>query len=359
MFASMYADPHSFPSLQCAVFHPSCKDARPEHRREFQRLEFLGDAVLDLIVTEMLMRAFPEENEGGLTARRARLVDEKCLAAWAKQINLPSKIINTASGITDRVLADSVEAALGAVYRDAGLDYVRELVQSEILQNAFKEELLLVSPNVDVSGDWNAKGDLQSMVHRLLDPKCKVEYELLAENGPTHLKQFICCARVNGEVLGTGEATTKKNAEKVAAKKALDVFMLRYKADGEVNPKKRKITTPATITTPAEVDLLEQSEKQLLPCKVPRLLHLDLISFEEEEQQSVMETKPVIVIEPKPAPTPKPATAKKSKSPAAAAEAKPVAATQKVDKVVRLVLRSKAGKQAAATTQEEQEPKRA
>ncbi|KAH9260549.1 hypothetical protein BASA81_001016 [Batrachochytrium salamandrivorans] len=224
MFAAMAADPASFPTVQLAMrSHPACRDSTLQDRLEFQRLELLGDAVLDLVVTELLMNVLPGESEGGLTVRRSRLVDESSLAKWATTVGLSHKLVNPVSSVTSKMLADSVEAVLGAVYKDAGLEYVKILVETDLLKENLLTEVNKITPQLDALGEWNSKGDLQELLNKM-KPRPLVDYVLLEESGPSHLKHFLVCVKIDGKEMGRGESNTKKTAEKLAAKQALEAL---------------------------------------------------------------------------------------------------------------------------------------
>lgn len=250
MFAAMAADPASFPTVQLAMrSHPACRGSTSQDRLEFQRLELLGDAVLDLIVTELLMDALPGESEGGLTVRRSRLVDESSLARWASTVGLSHKLVNPISPVTSKMLADSVEAVLGAVYKDAGLEYVKALVETDLLKESLATEVGKVTPQLDASGEWNSKGDLQELLNRM-KPRPLVDYVLLEESGPPHFKRFLVCVKIDGKEVGRGESNTKKAAEKLAAKQALEALSPAVS------------TAPATLATLAAPTAVKRDQPE-------------------------------------------------------------------------------------------------
>jgi len=200
-----------------AMTHPSLAYESQRPHFDNQRLEFLGDAVLQLILTEDLFKMFPDFPEGKLTKLRSRLVSRRALARLALAIDLGSYVLlgkgEEATGGRRRVstLADAFEALIGAVYLDIGFDGARELVlrlfQSEI-------EALSGSPE-----ERNPKGELQECL-QAIQPE-PPEYEILSETGPDHRKVFQAQVVWRGMVLALGRGKSKKEAEARAAGEAL------------------------------------------------------------------------------------------------------------------------------------------
>ncbi len=200
-----------------AMTHPSLAYESQQPHFDNQRLEFLGDAVLQLILTEDLFKMFPEFPEGKLTKLRSRLVSRRALARFALTIDLGSYVLlgkgEEATGGRRRVstLADAFEALMGAVYLDAGYEPCRELVlrlfQKEI-------EALAGSPE-----ERNPKGELQECL-QAIQPE-PPEYEILGETGPDHRKVFTAKVVWRGLELATGKGKSKKEAEARAAGEAL------------------------------------------------------------------------------------------------------------------------------------------
>lgn len=185
-----------------------------------ERLEFLGDAILDMIISEYLFRRFPQLPEGELTKARAASVCEQTLAHQAIQMGLGEHLLlgkgEISSGGRERVsiLADSFEAVIGAVYLDAGFD----AVTAYVLRHC-KESLAQIE-----TGHYNHdyKTILQEKVQKSTEGK--VQYEVISERGPDHDKFFEVAVLVNGKRLGAGSGKTKKEAEQNAAKQALNQF---------------------------------------------------------------------------------------------------------------------------------------
>ncbi len=200
-----------------ALTHPSL--AYETHRAHFdnQRLEFLGDAVLQLIFTHELFRTFADYNEGNLTKLRARLVSRTALAAYARARGLGQHLLmgrgEDASGGRTRAstLSDAFEALIGAIYLDGGLEAAR----SVILRLCAAELARIAEEPKEV----NPKGQLQEMLQALSSSGPR--YSIIAEEGPDHQKRFSARVEWNGHTLGTGEGLSKKQAETAAAEAAL------------------------------------------------------------------------------------------------------------------------------------------
>lgn len=184
-----------------------------------QRLEFLGDAVLELASSEFLYKANPDMPEGQLTKLRASLVCEPTLAACARELCLEDYILlgkgEGREGINykDSVLSDTFEAIIGAIYLDGGFTPARDFVVRTVLTDIENRQLF-----------YDAKTLLQEYTSKHALP---LHYELLEEQGPEHQKTFILAAYIAGEAYGQGEGHSKKQAEQVAAYNAL----LKIKAE--------------------------------------------------------------------------------------------------------------------------------
>lgn len=182
-----------------------------------ERLEFLGDAVLDLIISQFLFKQYPLLTEGELTKARAVIVCENTLARHAARLRIGDYLLlgrgELISGGRERIsiLADSFEALLGAIYLDSGFDTVVSFVLAQ-----FSDELVLVERG-QYSRDY--KTMLQEAVQKHVDSK--ISYEIIAERGPDHDKVFEVAVMVNTNRLGSGMGKSKKEAEQLAAKQAL------------------------------------------------------------------------------------------------------------------------------------------
>ena len=178
-----------------------------------ERLEFLGDSVLGLVVTDMAFAAFPDDPEGVLAKRRAAIVNAQALADVARSLGLGSLVRlgkgEEQSGGRDKasILADALEAVFGAVYLDLGLDEARRLIER------------LFRPLMEAGGERDYKTDLQELASREL--RTLPEYRL-EERGPDHEKEFTATVYLGGEALGVGVGKSKKEAEQRAAHEAFD-----------------------------------------------------------------------------------------------------------------------------------------
>lgn len=200
-----------------ALTHPSLSFERKTFHFDNQRLEFLGDAVLQLVITHHLYRLFPTFSEGQLTKLRSRLVSREGLKKHAVTLGLGRYLMlgrgEEASGGRDRAstLSDAFEALVGALYLDSDLETVRRFilrVAGDDLGSLARE------PAED-----NPKGELQELLQSL-SPQSPA-YEVVSETGPDHLKEFICRVLWESKELGRGSGQSKKQAEINAATDAL------------------------------------------------------------------------------------------------------------------------------------------
>ena len=190
-----------------------------EHRQEAggdnERLEFLGDAVLELSSSEFLYLEYPEMPEGDMTKLRASLVCEPTLAMCAWEMNLLSYLLlrkgeeHTGGRFRDSIVSDALEALLGAIYLDGGFASAKEFVKKWILTDIEHKKLF-----------YDSKTILQEMAQRDYRDQ-EVSYVLVGEEGPDHAKQFIAEVRIGGKTLGRGRGSTKKGAEQEAAYRAI------------------------------------------------------------------------------------------------------------------------------------------
>lgn len=200
-----------------ALTHRSYLELEPSINKSNERLEFLGDSVLGLIVAEYLFQKFSEEDEGFLTKTRSHLVDKNALAEAAERMDLSSlilfnqKFVNGSSIGMKSILADAVEALISAIYIDQGLRVAKAFVEKWIILPA------LNSGSFEV--DKNFKGQLLERTHSL-----RIEqpiYELVNEQGPEHDKLFTVNVLIGEEIYGEGRGKSKKAAEQNAAQNAL------------------------------------------------------------------------------------------------------------------------------------------
>ncbi len=200
-----------------ALTHPSLGHETQRHHFDNQRLEFLGDAVLQLIMTEHLFTMFPREAEGRLTKLRSRLVSREALRSHAQKLELGQFLMmgrgEEACGGRERTstLADAFEALLGAIYLDTNLETARRFV----LALAAEDLAQLEAEPVDI----NPKGHLQETL-QAISPRSPV-YELISETGREHEKTFVVRVVWEGTALGEGIGRSKKQAETAAAMEAM------------------------------------------------------------------------------------------------------------------------------------------
>ena len=201
--------------LGLALVHPSY---RLEHGTPSnQRLEFLGDAVLGMVVAESLYLTHPDLDEGSMSKARIALVNESVLAELAREIDLGSLLLmgkgagRSGDAELDSVLADAFEAVVGAVYLTAGLQEARRLVLSMLGERI---EIAAADPG---AGDFKSRlNEWAQAVHGAMP-----SYDV-TRSGPEHAPEFVATLSVRGEVLSTGHGRSKKLAETAAAKAALE-----------------------------------------------------------------------------------------------------------------------------------------
>lgn len=201
--------------LVLALTHTSfANEAHSGHLGSNERLEFLGDAVLELVSSDFFYREKPKLSEGELTKLRASFVCEPALAYCAEQIPLPPYLLlgrgeeMTGGRLRPSIVSDAMEAVIGAIYLDGGLTPARAYIDRFILN--------------DIEGKryfYDAKTILQEEIQK--DKDAVLSYELRGEEGPEHLKRFTVAALRDGVPLAEGEGSSKKEAEQRAAYAAL------------------------------------------------------------------------------------------------------------------------------------------
>jgi ribonuclease-3 len=200
-----------------ALTHPSLAYESQRPHFDNQRLEFLGDAVLQLAVTEALFKLFPDATEGHLTKLRSRVVSRKALARFATAIHLGDYVLlgkgEESTGGRRRLstLADAFESLIGAVYMDTGLESAKELIL-----RLFANE---IKGMVDSPDELNPKGELQESL-QAIHPIAPA-YRIVGESGPDHRRVFQAEVTWQDKLLATGKGKSKKEAEARAAAEAL------------------------------------------------------------------------------------------------------------------------------------------
>lgn len=205
-----------------AFTHSSYANERKINRiQDYERLEFLGDAVLELITSEALLTRYPKKHEGELSKLRSSIVCEYCLAQCARELHYPDYVYlskgerQTGGADRDSLLCDLFESVLGAIYLDGGLEPARRYVERFLLSDIENKRLF-----------YDAKTHLQELVQKA--ELGEIQYVLLDEQGPDHQKHFFVEVDIEGTRYGAGDGQSRKQAEQKAAYEAL----LRLKNEG-------------------------------------------------------------------------------------------------------------------------------
>ncbi len=201
--------------LKQALTHSSYANEQKINKiGNYERVEFLGDAVLELVSSEFLFKEHPDIPEGELTKLRASMVCEPALAFCANDLDLKKFILlgrgeeSTGGRNRDSIISDVVEAVIGAIYLDGGMEPAKEFISRFILSDLENKRLF-----------YDSKSNLQELIQGKL--KKEFHYELLEESGPEHDKVFEVELFMEGECIGKGSGKNKKAAEQQAAYKAL------------------------------------------------------------------------------------------------------------------------------------------
>ena len=192
--------------------------ATPHPIESNQRLEFLGDSVLGLLISEYLFTRFPDCDEGVLSSNRAKIVNRKSLAGFARTLNLGDHLLLGESAdhlkirTSESALADALESLIGAIYLDRGIRAAFEFIMKHLIEH--------VNFNTIVESEHNHKSRLieYTQSHHLPPPV----YTVIAENGVEHEKTFTITVTCDGQLLGSGTAPRKKDAEQLAAREAME-----------------------------------------------------------------------------------------------------------------------------------------
>lgn len=215
--------------LELALTHSSAvPELRAEHTegsaeaiQDNERLEFLGDAVLELLAREYLLESFPDWREGQLSKSRARLVNARSLEDAARRVKLGEHLRlgrgeeKTGGREKPALLADAFEAVVAAVYLDAGLSATREMLKRLLFEQALVERGERI-------GDSDRKSALQEFLQGR--GESPAEYRLSGESGPDHQKLFQVDVWIHGQRMASGEGSTKKEAEQRAAQTAMEIL---------------------------------------------------------------------------------------------------------------------------------------
>lgn len=205
-----------------AFTHSSYANERKINRiQDYERLEFLGDAVLELITSEALLTRYPKKHEGELSKLRSSIVCEYCLAQCARELHYPDYVYlskgerQSGGANRDSLLCDLFESVLGAIYLDGGLEPAKRYVERFLLSDIENKRLF-----------YDAKTHLQELVQKA--ELGEIQYVLLDEQGPDHQKHFFVEVDIEGTRYGAGDGQSRKQAEQKAAYEAL----LRLKNEG-------------------------------------------------------------------------------------------------------------------------------
>ena len=200
-----------------ALLRQALTHSSREGEANYERLEFLGDAVLELTVTDLLFRQFPLAQEGELTRRRARLVCQEALSGWARAqglgacLRLGGSEQHSGGRDKDSILEDVVEAIIGAVYLDGGMESARRVVHQ------------VIAARFNQMQAGQERVDPKTRLQELLQQKgtADIAYEICREEGPPHDRTFYARVLLDGCALGEGSGRSKKQAEQAAAAQAL------------------------------------------------------------------------------------------------------------------------------------------
>jgi ribonuclease-3 len=205
--------------LQRAIIHRSFVNESPEYPlMDNERLEFLGDAVIDFVTAELLYHRYPEMDEGQLTRLRAALVRTEALAGQARTLGLGEYLrlgrgeVSSGGRHRPNILCGAFEAVIGAIYLDQGIEPIRALLSSLFQPEADKV--------VESHSDRDAKSLLQESVQAEL--QLTPYYHTVRESGPDHAKEFTVEVTVGNQVIGRGRGRSKQTAEQSAARDALE-----------------------------------------------------------------------------------------------------------------------------------------
>ena len=203
--------------LQNALTHSSYANERYHNSlMSNERLEFLGDSVLGMVVAEHLFRTFPDRPEGELTRMRADMVCERALANVANRLGLGQHLMlghgeeRFGGRSRDSILADAVESVIAATYLDGGMEAAVAFIRKFIL--------------CDVPAERMRNADYKTALQELVQQKKSqtLSYALVGESGPDHDKKFVVEVSLNGQVVGSGTGSSKKRAEQEAARVAIE-----------------------------------------------------------------------------------------------------------------------------------------
>ena len=206
--------------LNTALTHTSYANERERQIPDNEKLEFLGDAVLELASSTYLYSNFTELSEGELTKTRASIVCQDTLSRLARGLNLGNLILlghgEAASGGRERnsTLEDAFEAVIGAIYLDSGWEVAKNYVIRQL------------TPEFEKARDGSNRRDYKTVLQEIVqqNPESKITYVELSVKGPDHNRVYEYAVNIDGKIYGSGTGRSKKSAEQMAAKETLDLF---------------------------------------------------------------------------------------------------------------------------------------
>lgn len=204
--------------LTTALTHRSALNEKTDLKESYERLEFLGDAVLELVVSSYLFKTYPDIKEGELTHLRANIVQTKTLAVASKKLKLGTRLIlssgeaNANGHENISILADCFESIVGAIYMDKGYSHAEKFIKDHLLKN-----LKNILKNIQIT-------DYKSQLQEYWQQKFKLAptYQLVKTFGPDHQKTFTVNVLLDKEVKGKGAGKSKQEAQQMSAKNALE-----------------------------------------------------------------------------------------------------------------------------------------
>ena len=216
LLKNLHIHPNQISLFETAFTHPSYNGEAKTQHHDYERLEFMGDSIVNFVVADLIFRNFPNRQEGDMTKIRASLVRGESLAKHARALHLGDYILLShglqLNGGSDssKVLENVFEAFMGATYMDQGFDFTYQLLRSLFIVDI---------QNFDESTMVDYKTSLQEEMQ--MDRRGVVQYKIVEQSGPAHAPIFVAEVYFNCLCLGRGHASTKKEAEQLAAKDAL------------------------------------------------------------------------------------------------------------------------------------------
>ncbi len=208
--------------LMQALTHSSFSNEQKINKlKNYERLEFLGDAVLELVSSQFFFETYPEMSEGQMTRIRSSMVCEPALAFCARDLSLGNYVLlgkgeeSTGGRGRDSIISDVMEAVIGAIYLDGGIGCAEKFIKKFVLSDLENKQLF-----------YDSKTILQEKVQK--EGNC-LTYELISEVGPDHDKIFVVEAKIDGKTVGKGQGRNKKSAEQQAAYQVLLKLMPKDK----------------------------------------------------------------------------------------------------------------------------------